>query len=602
VKQTHELLGVVPVSKEPFDLIIELNSSLQQFNPATTFIGCMSILILFIFPLLKNRYIQKVPPQLLVIFVSIFAGIGFGLEKQHTVSILGYTFQVGPQYLVNLPEHFFEAITFPDFSQITSPISWKYILMFLFVGTIESLLSAKAIDLIDPHQRKSNLNQDLVAIGIGNTISAFIGGLPMISEIVRSSANINQGAKTRWSNFFHGFFLFIFILFASNFIERIPLAALAGLLIVTGYRLGSPKTFIEAFKVGPIQFLTFTTTVLVTLKTDLLLGVLSGVFMKFFLLVLLGADWRTIFYAKVRVFESGKQGESCTVFVKGNLIFTNLLSFQRQIQKVHLYQNVTFDFRLVQIIDHSANEYLHELFQILEKQGKVLTLQHIEKLKPISDHPFSVRMNPGTVPRLIRSWIGNRRMQEMEAFGEKNGWTQFLQTIEANKQFRDFYLFHNRIIVFIKNQLYLEKDGFEYRLLDAVIEAGHQLSFKQQTITLLYVKTPLTIPRFQLSREGFWDKVVNKVGFSDINFETNPNFSDLYQLRGDDENAIRNFFQPRLLSFLEKQPPMNIESNGKSIVFLWKEKQLSASELSHLVEFAFGFIQQAYYLDENSPS
>jgi MFS superfamily sulfate permease-like transporter len=122
--------------------------------------------------------------------------------------------------------------------------------MFALVGTVESLLTVKAIDSLDAYKRKSNYNKDLIAVGIGNIFVGSLGGLPMISEVARSSANVNNGAQTRWANFFHGLFLLIAVLTIAPIIELIPNAALAAMLIAVGYRLASPNEFIKTYKIG----------------------------------------------------------------------------------------------------------------------------------------------------------------------------------------------------------------------------------------------------------------------------------------------------------------------------------------------------------------
>jgi MFS superfamily sulfate permease-like transporter len=113
--------------------------------------------------------------------------------------------------------------------------------MFVLVGSLETLLTVKAIDMQEPVKRKSNMNKDLIAVGIGNIVAGILGGLPMISEVARSSVNVANGGKTRWANFFHGIFILIFLIFAVSFSNYIPNAALAAMLIGVGYKLANPK-------------------------------------------------------------------------------------------------------------------------------------------------------------------------------------------------------------------------------------------------------------------------------------------------------------------------------------------------------------------------
>ena len=173
--------------------------------------------------------------------------------------------------------------------------------MFALVGSLESLLTVKAIDLSDPWKRKSDNNKDLIAIGIGNAITSVLGGLPMISEVARSSANVAQGAKTRWANFFHGFFILVFVLVASRYIEMIPNAALAAMLISVGIRLSHPKEFIHTFNIGKEQLAIFIVTIVVTLLEDLLIGIAAGMLLKIIIHLVNGAPLSSLFKVPVLI-------------------------------------------------------------------------------------------------------------------------------------------------------------------------------------------------------------------------------------------------------------------------------------------------------------
>lgn len=285
IKQIYPLLGILVPSMNIYESIAILPHELIHINPEITLIGILSLIILIIYPKLNVSFLQKIPAPVWVVGFAISLSLIFNLEVKHSYEIFhDYVYTVGPEFLVNLPDNFLSGITFPDFSAIVTISGIKYILLFSLIGSIESLLTIKAMNQIDPLKIQTNPNKELIVLGITNAISGFLGGLPIISEVVRSSANFNNGGRTWLANFSHGIFLLVFVVFFPKIIHLIPLAALSAILIFTGFKLASPRVFIESFEEGYAHFLPFLITILLTLLEDLLIGVLSGTLLHFLLL------------------------------------------------------------------------------------------------------------------------------------------------------------------------------------------------------------------------------------------------------------------------------------------------------------------------------
>lgn len=278
---------------------------------------------------------------------------------------------------------------FGIFSSAYTPILIKYIILFVLIGSLESLLSAKAIDLLDPEKRKSNFNKDLWAVGLGNSLSGLLGGLPMISEIARSSANLNNGGRTRWSNFFHGIFLLLFVLILAPFIKMVPIASLAAMLIFVGYRLASPKEFIKTYKIGWEQLVVFISTIVMTLSTDLLIGVFSGILVKIILQIIMGVPVLHYFSTKMDVQNHGDNRYTINLLSSG--LFTNFVKISGAIEKLPSGSNVTLDLSKANYVDHSFMEKMHDFSKDMIAAGNHLHLSGTENLKNISNHPLSAR-------------------------------------------------------------------------------------------------------------------------------------------------------------------------------------------------------------------
>ncbi|HVI02118.1 MAG TPA: SulP family inorganic anion transporter [Enhygromyxa sp.] len=352
-KQAHTALGVAPENQATLALLFEIPSSVVHANPEIALIGLVSLVILFGFPLLRRRVarLEKVPAPIVVLLVAVALGYAFDLEHAHYHRVLGGELHIGPEYLVHLPGSRIDAIALPDFSQITSPTSIKYIVMFALVGSIESTLSVIAVDTLDPAKRASNLNRDLLVVGVGNLLASAIGGLPMISEIVRSKANIEAGATSRFANFFHGLLMLGCVASLPMVLQHVPLAALAAMLVYVGSQLVAPTESRHTGELGWERLVLFLITLFATLATDLLIGVGVGLALKVGLDRARGVPLATLLRGDLQV-EPGA-GELRLVF-RHAATFSSLPSVQRAVERMpEDIARVIVDVRGVKLVDHT---------------------------------------------------------------------------------------------------------------------------------------------------------------------------------------------------------------------------------------------------------
>jgi MFS superfamily sulfate permease-like transporter len=395
-KQAPVALGVTPHGKEPLELIGEIPSEIMHLNPEIALIGGVGLLILFLFPLIKNRRLRMIPSALIVLAVAVPLGMLFDLKHDHHYSLLGHDYAVGKSFLVDVPAKLVDAVTTPDFSVFTSGehrwTALKWVVMFALIGSLESMLSAKAIDILDPQKRKSSLNRDLLAIGVANLASASIGGLPMISEIVRSRANIDNGAKTKYANLFHGLFLLLAVALFASAIRMIPRAALASMLVYTGFRLAHPREFVHVYKIGREQLVVFVGTIVAVLATDLLIGIAIGIAIELVIHFINGAPLRSLVLPKndVRQLDDG----AWLICPRNAAVFSNWIAIRGKIERYGLSQNmnVTVDLSNTRIVDHTVMEKLHELRRDFQQRGLRLDVIGLDEHIAFSHHPAAARL------------------------------------------------------------------------------------------------------------------------------------------------------------------------------------------------------------------
>ncbi len=399
-KQLHILLGMNPLSPDgkpmfhPVDLLLELKNTFSHLflHQDVAIVGLLSLVLVFAWPLLPFKILKKIPAALVVLLFSIVMVKVLGIQNIAEIKdASGAVVQKGFSPLLSFKEGLIDIlgvkVSFEGFGQTGTFI--KYVIMFALVGSLEALLTVKAIDILDPFKRKSNTNKDLIAIGIGNIVAGILGGLPMISEVARSSANVSNGAKSRWANFFHGFFIFLFLLFAVSFSDMIPKAALAAMLIGVGWKLANPKEFSHMAHIGWDQLAVFVTTIVLTLVEDLLVGIAAGMVLHLFFHLVKGARLSDLFKSKAVI---SHQGDDYQVRVKKAAAFTNLIGLRKLLDEIPAGKRVSVDFSETLLVDHSVMENLHTFERSYRETGGTFRLAGLENHRPFSSHPLATRV------------------------------------------------------------------------------------------------------------------------------------------------------------------------------------------------------------------
>ncbi|MCI5056486.1 MAG: SulP family inorganic anion transporter [Flavobacteriales bacterium] len=584
VKQSFVAMGLVSPKGSILHVMALLPDALIHMNPIIFLIGLITILILVFQPKIKYKPIKIIPAPVWVLLVAIPFAHFFNLFEAHEYSIRSLHYSLGPQLLVDLPDKLAESIVLPDFSKMGETQFWISVISFTLVMSMETLISAKAVDQLDPQKRKSNLDKDVRAMGAGTAVAGFLGGLPMISEIVRSSANVNYGARSQWANFFHGGCLLLFMVVLSPLIEQIPLAALAALEIYTGFKLAAPKNFRHSLEIGKAQLAIFTITLIAVLVTDLLVGVVIGMLFKLIIHMVYGAKLRDLF--KIRA-EVSSQNKTVKIKPKGSSIFSNYLSLKKIIDdNLNENEDIMIDFVDVEIVDHTVMQNLENLENDLKRRNKYLAVLGMHNLHPASNHPLAARTTKTF--SFLKGQQKSSRMDRLISYAEKNELEFTPQQIKRLDSWKAFDFATSTRVNSVKNRLTGFLEHSRINIADVEFIEGAQTTEQRHRLTIMKIKPEKRgIVPFTLEKDKIFDKVIS--GWKDINFESHPEFSKFYYLKSENEIDTRAFFTENMLNLFEKYQGLHIESSGKDFTVYLKDGLLDLAQISMLRSFAEEF-------------
>ena len=590
-KQIHYALGTSSDADSIIGTLVDVFYKLPEANPFVFLISLMGVLVLVYFKKINNKFIRILPAPMWVLLLALPVVYGFDFFNPHIVSVMGLDYSVGPRLLIDIPDNIMDSIMHPDFGMIGTVNFWITVLSITTIASVETLASARAVDKLDPYKRTTNLNKDLIGVGLSTMVSGSLGGLPIITVIVRSTVNVNSNAKTKWSNLYHGILLILFVLILSPVLKSIPLAALAAILVYTGFKLASPAVFKRAYDQGVEQLLFLSSTLIITLFTNLLYGIIGGILITLVLHMLLAKEGVLTFFKKI--YKSGSKvilmsSGVYDVKLKGVSNFLYALQLDTLLEKIPIGSTIRIDLSQSRLVDLSIMENLIEFKRIHDNSGGNVKIIGLDNHVASTSHNRALKIITGRHKKRI-----TKRQIRLQKMAISNGWS-FERDVDWNTSYlRNFHFFDSRPIEMKNNSLqgFDTENNAHWEIADIVFDEGAMLALEIYQTTVQIVHLPSKIPSFIIDKEGFFDKIFSRVRVlpvlnKDINFKENPVFSSKFLLSGENEEEIRDFFSDELLQFLSENEIHHIESNGEALMIFKYLHIARTDEVQNMLIFA----------------
>lgn len=368
----------------------ELVKMLEAITPGAVIVSIISLFILFIWDAhLSKRY------AIFKLLQGPLVAVVVGIVYQLVTAEYFPHWSLSPDHLVNVPvaenlTGFFDQFTTPDFGSLLNQQVWMVALTLALVASLESLLSVEATDKLDPHKRITNTNRELIAQGSGNIVSGLIGGLPVTQVILRSTANIHSGGKTKLSTILHGVLLLVCVVTIPHIINMVPLAVLAGVLLMIGYKLAKPEVFKQMYQLGWSQFLPFMATIIGVVFTDLLIGV--GLGMVVAVIILLRNSYKNSHFLHREQQDDGSKKVKMTLAEE--VVFLNKGTIKKELSKIKEGTTLTIDMSKSVTIDHDVLEIIEDFTKEAETKnievelltrhnGKTKKVEHVKEIEEL---------------------------------------------------------------------------------------------------------------------------------------------------------------------------------------------------------------------------
>ncbi|MEX6625652.1 SulP family inorganic anion transporter [Tenacibaculum salmonis] len=579
-KQIHVMLGNLNAKGSIIELLLQMPSGIIDFiktdNTSVFYaglVGIISLLIMIFYSKIRNKYFQLIPAPMWIVVLSIGMYYYYDLFSPEI-------YPIHKSLLIELPNDVLSNFAFPNFGKIYQFEFINAVIAITLIASIESLLSIKAVDKLDTLKRRSNVNKDIRALGLATVISGFLGGLNVVTVIARSSVNVNNKGSNRSANFFHALFLVAFILLFATELRKIPLPALAAILVYTGYKLASPENIVKVFKIGKEQLIIFLVTLLTTIATNLITGILAGICITFIIHVFINRNFMffitNLLKPNVLMF---KEDDKYYVSVKNFSSFLNFTKLKSKLDQIPETEEAIIDFSLCDFIDHSVMENLNNYAETFKRKGGYFEVIGLDGYKTESKHPFALRKN---IP--IEGDGNNnltKRQKSLQNICNDLKWTYNALPKKPLTEIPHFGYFKTRKINKVSNILSNENCS----LFDVEFSEGELIAKQIIKGTMMYIDIEKYTPEFTLDKEGIFEYIYHFAGFKDIHIENHIDFSKRFYLSGKNSNQIKDFFTDELILFFESNKYYHIEGNNKGLLIIGRERLAGIKEIKTLADF-----------------
>ncbi len=578
-KQAHIMLGNMDAKGSTFELLFTIPNSVidalrHPLKKPAAISGLISLGIMTFYPKIRNKYFQLIPAPMWIVIFAV--GLAYFIEYQE-----GMDHPIHKSYFVSIPEDVLSHFPKPNFGKALTSDFILATISITLIASIESLLSIKAIDNLDPQKRKTNVKRDLKALGLATMASGFLGGLNVVTVIARSSVNVNNKASNRSANFFQAVFLILFIVLFRKQIMHIPFPALAAILVFTGYKLASPDSIRHISNVGKEQLIIFFITLLATLSLGIVFGIIIGIVVTFLV---------HFFFAKsIKLFTSHgfannlelKKDDNGNLKIKVNHFssFINFFRLKNILDRFDRTKTVTLDFLDCEFIDHTVMQNLLEYEQQFDKNNGELQFIGLELHQAETDHPSAFRRIISLVKPILP------RQDKLVEYFNLIGW-KFSHDKEYHLYFlKNFTYFKTRQPESIHN--IASNDTETIKFFDLNYTEGAFIAEEGIHASMVYLKCSRPVPEFSLNKRGLLERLSILDDLKEIKIKHFKDFVALFSLKGRSLLGVRRFFTDELILFLESNPYYHLESDGiDGILIFDKERLDNISEVKSIVDFS----------------